>query len=139
MAFIDDIRELAKNELSPEGLEALKTNEAQTKHSLIDPFIGILGYDRNEVKVEHNADIGDNKGKKVDYAIFKDGSPAIFFECKAVGENLDKHIGQLQGYFAADEEAQFGVLTNGWMYRFYTDLNADNLMDTEPFLEFNLL
>lgn len=140
MAFIDDIRELAEKELSPEGLEALKTNEAQTKHSLIEPFIGILGYDRNEVMVEHIADIGDNKGKKVDYAIFKDGDPAILIECKAAGVDFNrKHINQLRGYFQNVKEARFGVLTNGLVYQFYTDLDDKNLMDSKPFLRFDLL
>ncbi|MGQ3015549.1 MAG: restriction endonuclease, partial [Flavobacteriales bacterium] len=32
----------------------------------------------------------------------------------------------------------FGILTNGILYRFYTDLVEPNKMDEKPFLEFNL-
>ena len=35
--------------------------------------------------------------------------------------------------------AQLGVLTNGLVYQFYTDLKEQNVMDEEPFLELNLL
>jgi hypothetical protein len=35
-------------------------------------------------------------------------------------------------------EARFGVLTNGIVYRFYTDLDAPNKMDAKPFFEFDL-
>ena len=36
-------------------------------------------------------------------------------------------------------EARFGVLTNGIVYRFFTDLDAPNKMDAKPFFEFDLL
>jgi hypothetical protein len=35
-------------------------------------------------------------------------------------------------------KARFGLLTNGVIYRFYTDLVAPNKMDEKPFLEFNI-
>lgn len=57
---------------------------------------------------------------------------------QAVGEDLDAHTGQLEDYFAAVSEARFGILTDGRLYRFYTDLDKPNLMDSEPFLEFDL-
>jgi hypothetical protein len=36
-------------------------------------------------------------------------------------------------------KAKFGVLTNGIVYKFYTDLATPNKMDEKPFLEVNLL
>ena len=34
---------------------------------------------------------------------------------------------------------RFGVLTNGSMYRFFTDLEQPNKMDEKPFFEFDPL
>ena len=34
---------------------------------------------------------------------------------------------------------KFAILTNGITYRFYTDLEEQNKMDSSPFFEFNLL
>ena len=139
MDFIGNIKKLAKKALSQKDL--LDTEEA-TKNALIMPFIQELGYnvfDPQEVRPEYTADIGTKKGEKVDYAIFRDDSPAILFECKALGVALDSsHRGQLFRYFSAITKVRFGVLTNGLMYQFYTDLDHKNRMDEKPFLEFDL-
>ena len=61
------------------------------------------------------------------------------FECKHHATDLAKvHASQLYRYFSVTE-ARFGVLTNGLMYWFYTDLEAPNKMDEKPFFEFNML
>lgn len=92
-----------------------------------------------EVTPELIADIGTKKGEKVDYAILKDGKPIILFECKKSGGDLSvNHASQLFRYFHVTE-ARFGVLTNGLVYRFFTDLDQPNKMDEKPFLEFNIL
>lgn len=48
-----------------------------------------------------------------------------------------KHDSQLFRYFGATS-AKFAILTNGILYRFYTDLDEQNKMDSVPFFEFNL-
>ena len=140
MDFIDQIRELGERALDLK--EALETEEA-TKNALVMPFIRLLGYDvfdPREVVPEYTADIGTKKGEKVDYAIFKDGSPAILFECKASDVELSgSHASQLYRYFSAVQEVRFGVLTNGIVYRFFSDIEAENLMDDKPFFELDLL
>ena len=51
-------------------------------------------------------------------AFFRDDSPAILFECKALGVVLDSsHRDQLFRYFV-NAKVRFGVLTNGLMYQF---------------------
>lgn len=117
----------------------IQTEEA-TKNALVMPFIQILGYDvfnPSEVNPEFIADIGLKKGEKVDYAIMKDGEPIIIVECKHHLEKLDPHNSQLFRYFHVCT-AKFGLLTNGLVYRFYTDLDNTNKMDEKPFLEFNI-
>jgi hypothetical protein len=139
MDFIDKIRELSAR--ISKQLENIQTEEA-TKHALIMPFMTALGYnvfDPTEVTPELCADVGVKKGEKVDYAILRDGKPVILFECKHHAADLGKaHASQLYRYFGVTE-ARFGVLTNGILYWFYTDLEAPNKMDGKPFFEFNML
>nr|DAZ26190.1 MAG TPA: hypothetical protein [Caudoviricetes sp.] len=138
MDFKDSIRQLS------ERIESLKENlptEEATKTALIMPFISALGYDvfnPLEVLPEMCCDIGTKKGEKIDYAIMKDGEPVILVECKHWRQDLNLHDNQLLRYFNVSK-AKFGVLTNGIVYRFYTDLAEPNKMDTKPFLEVNLL
>ncbi len=139
MDFIDQLRVLASRITAIKDL--IQTEEA-TKNSMIMPLIQILGYnvfDPLEVTPELVADVGLKKGEKVDYAILKDGKPIILFECKKVGAELNiSHAGQLFRYFHVTE-ARFGVLTNGLVYKFFTDLEQPNKMDDKPFFEFNIL
>ncbi|MGF1644983.1 MAG: type I restriction endonuclease [Thiotrichales bacterium] len=139
MDFIDQLRVLATRIANTRTM--IQTEEA-TKNAMIMPFIQILGYnvfDPLEVTPELAADIGTKKGEKVDYAILRDGKPIILFECKKAGADLGiNHAGQLFRYFHVTE-ARFGVLTNGLVYRFFTDLEQPNKMDDKPFFEFSIL
>lgn len=137
MDFKDSIRQIA--ERVDKLKESLPTEEA-TKNALIMPFLTALGYDvfnPLEVLPEMSCDVGTKKGEKIDYAILQDGVPIILVECKHWEQNLNLHDNQLLRYFNVSK-AKFGVLTNGIVYRFYTDLIEPNKMDTKPFLEVNL-
>jgi hypothetical protein len=117
----------------------IQTEEA-TKNAFIMPFLQILGYDvfnPMEVVPEFICDIGIKKGEKIDYAIFQDGAPIILVECKHWKQKLGIHDGQLLRYFHVSK-AKFSILTNGLIFRFYTDLVEPNKMDEKPFLEFNI-
>lgn len=120
--------------------DTVQTEEA-TKMSLIVPFFQLLGYDvfnPLEFCPEYTADVGIKKGEKVDYAILVKNEPVILIEAKAANRRLDKHSSQLFRYFVTTS-AKFAILTNGIIYKFYTDLEETNKMDKEPFLEINLL
>jgi len=119
--------------------DSLKTEEA-TKNSLIMPFFQILGYDvfnPLEFIPEYTADVGIKKGERVDYAIVISGKLQILVEAKAIDQNLNNHDSQLFRYFGTTD-AKFGILTNGDEYRFFTDLDDQNKMDSEPFLTIKL-
>lgn len=139
MDLIDQLQSLASR--VSKNLSMLATEEA-TKNALVMPFINALGYnvfDPHEVTPELVADVGVKKGEKVDYAILKDGQVVMLFECKSVSTNLDRITpSQLYRYFSVTR-ARVGILTNGILYRFFSDLDAPNKMDNKPFLEFNLL
>lgn len=138
MDFIEQLQALATK--TNKLCSLLQTEEA-TKNALIMPFINLLGYDTfdpTEVIPEFVADVGIKKGEKVDYAIVKDNKIIMLFECKHCGGDLNiKHASQLFRYFSVTE-ARIAVLTNGVVYRFYTDLEAQNKMDEKPFLEINM-
>src|SRR5690606_6006910 len=139
MDFIDQLRMLASRISTTRDM--IQTEEA-TKNAMVMPFIQALGYnvfDPLEVTPELVSDVGTKKGEKVDYAILKDGQPIMLFECKKAGGDLSiNHAGQLFRYFHVTA-ARFGVLTNGLIYRFFTDLEQPNKMDEKPFFEFNIL
>lgn len=117
----------------------IATEEA-TKTSFIMPMIAALGYDvfnPFEVVPEMECDL-TKRGDRIDYAIMKDNTPILLIECKHCKQNLDLHSTQLAKYYAASN-ARFGVLTNGIEYRFYADLEKQNIMDEKPFLAVNML
>jgi predicted type IV restriction endonuclease len=137
MDFKDQIKQIGDRVVKLK--DQILTEEA-TKNAFIMPFLQALGYDvfnPLEVVPEYVADIGLKKGEKIDYAIIKDNTPTILVECKHWAQNLNLHDGQLLRYFHVSK-AKFGLLTNGIVYRFYSDLVAANKMDEKPFLEFSI-
>jgi hypothetical protein len=120
--------------------EVLATEEA-AKLALVVPFLQSLGYDVGnpaEVIPEYTADVATKKGEKVDFAICIDGNVSMLIECKPINQDLNlKHASQLYRYFSVTD-AKFAILTNGAVYKFYSDLDATNKMDDKPFYEFDL-
>ena len=139
MDFIEKLQALSAKIQKQKDM--IQTEEA-TKNAFVLPFISALGYeifDPMEVVPEFTADVGIKKGEKVDYAIMRDGKVIMLFECKAAHVNLaDQHASQLFRYFTVTE-ARIAVLTDGIIYRFYSDIEQSHKMDATPFMEFNML
>lgn len=138
MAFKEDLQKLS---IQINERKVHITNEEMTKQALIIPFLQVLGFDvfnPLEVRPEYIADFGKKKGEKVDYALFKNNIPIAFLEAKSVDEDLSNHNAQLSRYFNAVPEVKIAMLTNGIQYKFFTDLTADNIMDDDPFLVFDI-
>ena len=138
MDFIDQLKQFAKRVDTLK--DSIQTEEA-TKTAIIMPFFSMLGYDvfnPQEFVPDYTPDVGIKKGEKVDYAIMKDNTPVILIECKSISENLERHDSQLFRYFGTTD-AKFAILTNGLIYRFFTDLDNPNKMDSDPFLSINIL
>lgn len=141
MEFIEKINQLKERTLNLK--DNLKTEEA-TKNALVMPFLSALGYDvfnPLEVVPEFVADSRLKKDEKVDYAIMQENKPIILIECKKVeNDKLDvkKHAGQLFKYFTASK-ARFIILTNGIVYKFFSDIEETNILDKDPFFIFNIL
>ena len=140
MEFIDKLNSLSAKIKQQAGV--IETEEA-TKNAFVMPFINnVLGYDvfdPTEVIPEFVCDIGTKKGEKIDYAILKNSEVQILIECKKIGDPLNiNHASQLFRYFHVTN-ARISILTNGQVYKFFTDLEAPNKMDEKPFLEIDLL
>ena len=137
--LVSEIKELQSH---VESLSDHRLLEEATKQALILPFFKALGYEVNnprEVYPEYIADIPRKKGEKVDYAIIKNRVPIILIECKPADSELShSNAEQLFRYFTFTK-ARFGILTNGLQYRFYSDLDDQNRMDSNPFMEIDLL
>jgi hypothetical protein len=139
MDLIDHLQTLASR--AQQAGDSL-TNEEATKMALIAPFIQALGYDifnPVEVKPEFSADLpGIKQGERVDYAILENGHPKILVEAKPYSSDLrTAEMGQLSRYFQATK-ARIGILTNGRLFQFFSDLDDRNLMDQKPFAEIDL-
>ncbi len=140
MTFQEKIQEFRK--LAAERKDYVKSEEA-TKTSLVMPFFQqVLGYDvfsPTEFIPEYKAGFGDKPTDRVDYTIMLNGNPVIIVECKSRENTLNvQHEAQLQGYFAS-LKAKIAILTNGIVYKFYTDIERANLLDKTPFMTFDLL
>ncbi|HYE08544.1 MAG TPA: type I restriction endonuclease [Patescibacteria group bacterium] len=140
MEFTNNIKQFSEKIAK---LKDLVSTEEATKTSLIMPFFQqILGYDvfnPQEFVPEYTSSFGVKKDARIDYAILKEGKPTILVEAKCVAEDISSlYDSQLAMYLNASQ-AKFGILTNGIVYKFYTDLEETNKMDRTPFLEINLL
>ncbi|MCB2291668.1 type I restriction enzyme HsdR N-terminal domain-containing protein [Clostridium sp. CS001] len=139
MDFMEEIK-LFSNRIM-QIKDKIQTEEA-VKTSIILPFFNLLGYDifnPEEFIPEYTTDVGIKKGEKIDYVIMRESSPVLLIEVKnCPDKNLKRNVSQLFRYFAVSK-ARYGLLTNGFSFIFYTDLNEKNIMDTESFFEFNIL
>lgn len=118
------------------NLRPLLISEESTKHSLVMPFLSALGYsvfNPLEVRPEFISDIGIKKGERVDYALFIENNLEILIECKIDSDLTDEDMSQLARYFQVTD-ANIGILTDGVVYKFFTDTESENVMDRFPFL-----
>lgn len=137
MSHIEQFAQLAEE--IRERIEHANTEEA-VKTSCVLPLFALLGYNifnPCEFYPEYTCDVGTKKGEKVDYAVMLNDEPTILIECKHHSQELDRHINQLFRYFTTTN-ASFAILTDGITYKFFTDTVRQNIMDLQPFFEFNI-
>lgn len=141
MGFSEDI--LRHAEHAKMRVPHIRGEEA-TKHALVVPLLQVLGYevfDPREVQPEYTADFAKKKSgqlEKIDYAVWLNGKPVLFVECKSVDVDLEDHDGQLARYFNATPTVRVAVLTNGIRLKVFGDLQQPNIMDASPWLDVDL-
>ena len=138
MAFKDDVADLAKRAISA---QAVAQTEEATKNAIVMPFLRVLGFDvfdPTQIIPEYVADVGLKKGEKIDYAVKIGDRIEYLVEAKSVSTNLrEAQYSQLFRYFHTCD-ANIAILTNGLQIWFFTDLEAPNKMDANPFFKFDL-
>jgi hypothetical protein len=141
--FVEKMQEVAQKILN--RMDKVIGNEQATKDSLIKPFFNALGIDTEDPdcwQPEYRADFSGKKNpEKVDYVVKQDGKPLIFIEAKpyaASDKGLISRDGQLARYFNAIEEVKISIITNGVVYRFFSDLASENIQDGDPFFVFDV-
>ena len=116
-------------------------SEAQTKASLISPYLELLGYkinDPSEVALEYNADFAKGN-EKVDYALHPCGEPTVLIEAKSASRELSKESpGQLQRYFIAVEAAEYAAYTNGLHWHWYRAIPGKQRLEQQPLLSIDV-
>ena len=156
MDFIDEVRTLATRAqcvvaVMERDAENLGTEEA-SKYALVMPFLSKMGYSVfNPTVVIPEYPAGHGR-ERVDFAIMKDGKPAIIIECKRyVGRRLtlkterhqlriaNSYKPQLAGYFNFSR-ADVAILTDGINYWFFESApEKPSVMVMTPFFKFSLL
>ena len=115
-------------------------SEAQTRSTLIDPYLEYLGWDpRNPrmVLIEDEANIGPRKSEKVDYTLVREKNPLIIIEAKKAQHTLgDQAPVQLQKYFST-KNVDYAVMTNGLIWQWFQQEDDGKLLSQTPFLTIN--
>jgi hypothetical protein len=142
MDMKEQLDQYVKNVKERYGL--CRGNEEATKRRLIEPLFTTLGYDLADPAQcipEDKAKFGKDRSKQpVDWAFFVNNSVAFLVEAKAVEKKIDRYNEQLGDYYAKQQgKVKLGILTTGVQWRFFTDLDNENLMDNVPFLEWDVL
>ena len=138
--LLSDLRAYAEN-VGPH-LEHCDS-EQQTKVSLINPFIKVLGHDvQDPRKVRFEFSTDHHLNTRVDYAILDDdGKARILVEAKKVNTDLNREgTSQVRSYLMTVGSAEFVALTNGAEWRWFArDSDRSNGEVMEPFLIHNAL
>jgi len=113
-------------------------NEQQTKVSLINPYLEMLGYDVRDprhVRLEYRADFHAGN-EKVDYLILRDGAPWAVIEAKSASKLLgnDRPTKQIQRYAMA-AAVQYAAYTNGLLWRWFRKEPGSPMLENRPFIE----
>ncbi len=136
--------------VNPELLEKLEThavlvrsrreycnNEEQTKVSLINPYLEHLGFDVRDpryVQLEYRSDIGSGT-ERVDYALLKNGIPALLIEAKPATTVLPSEAPvQLRRYAMALPDLRYCAVTNGVHWHWYAKSHNSGDLNPSPFL-----
>jgi hypothetical protein len=143
MSFSDKISSLQSS--AERQLHALGSKK-KTENALILPFFNMLGYnpfDVREVEPDYEIGRGEQETETVDYALKKEGSATVLFQCAEAKTDLEAYEKDVRGgsllEYLDELEADLAAFTNGLTYRFYANLEVDVRGEERPFLEFNLL
>ena len=115
-------------------------NEAQTRLSLINPYLDIIGWNTQNprmVQIENSIEIDPKNPQRVDYALYREKRCLIIIEAKKAQSKLeDQATIQLKKYFSTTN-TEYAVMTNGKIWQWYQQEKDGKLLDPVPFLVIN--
>ncbi len=138
-SFKDELLEFARD--AKEVIRLCKNNEQQTKNSLVEPYIKLLGFDPSDVhqvRVEYQT-ATVRAADRVDYALMDGSSPFVFVEAKSLAHKdvaSNTHMNkQLRSYMLDSETVKFGALTDGqrwlWYYKQHNRVEPVLFLDVD--------
>ena len=131
------LEKLESHALRVRSIQDYCTNEEQTKVSLINPYLEHLGFDVRDpryVQLEYRSDIGSGT-ERVDYALLKNGIPALLIEAKPATMELPQEATtQLRRYAMALEKLRYCAITNGVRWHWYAKSQQSGDLNPRPFL-----
>ena len=139
LEFADEVNNFRKALINGEGGLAAERNEAQTEHKLIYPVLKLLCWDVGNIDPQQRTSTTDRPD-----AVLRaqKGGAEVILENKKWGVNLDRRKGresapstQMLRYLSNAERAEWGVLTNGELWRLYFRRANSK---SEQFLELDL-
>ncbi len=141
----NDIKKLFEEKLRNKLTE--EQSESDTITGLVNPFVDLLGYTREEwedYRREYKSPYAGGSDP-VDIALMKGkDNPVIVIECKKYGHRFTKHnVTQLHRYYTSAksggcEDLSSGILTDGDLYKIFSETRRANCMDDKPFVEFKV-
>ena len=129
--------------------DALRKNEAMTRHELVDPFLQGIGWDLSDpgtvvqeegfLKGAGTTDytmLGDTQAGRqtgTGDTVFPDALPVLVVEVKKLGSRLDSSAVKIVHYMET-RGTMYGVLTDGRKWRIYEDpsIKAERHEPKEP-------
>ena len=139
LEFADEVNNFRKALINGEGGLAAERNEAQTEHKLIYPVLKLLGWDVGNIDPQQRTSTTDRPDALLRA---QKGGAEVILENKKWGVNLDRRKGresapstQMLRYLSNAERAEWGVLTNGELWRLYFRRANSK---SEQFLELDL-
>ena len=131
------LEKLESHAVRVRSLREYCTNEEQTKVSLINPYLEHLGFDVRDpryVQLEYRSDIGSGT-ERVDYALLKNGNPALLIEAKPATMELPQEATtQLRRYAMALSNLRYCAITNGVHWHWYAKSQQSGDLNPRPFL-----
>ncbi len=112
------------------------------KTALVLPFLNLLGYDifgPKEVIHDFCGADDSKKSNRADYGVSLDGDVQMVFDYFTKGDKkLERERVKMKGKFQ-NYGTKFVILTDGFEYSFFSDIDSKGSMDGGAFFVFNIL
>jgi hypothetical protein len=115
--------------------EARRQTEADTRANFIDRYLGLLGYESRDIRREYHV---KDLREYIDYLLYVDGAKSVAVEAKALAVDLTDAMGAQVLKYAAIEDIDWCVLTNGRQFLVYNQHSRGAVSD-KVVLQFDLL